>query len=80
MTATAIFANRAGAVDLGYRSARILKLNMSPDNRRISGATGYCLVSTNKRYFIFFVENADSVTIDLNGILGSQPVILVNAK
>jgi len=57
-----------------------LKLSMSPDNRRISGATGYCLVSADKKYFVFFVEDADSVTIDLRGMPGSQPVILVNTK
>ena len=57
-----------------------LKLSMSPDNRRVSGATGYCLSTADKKHFVFFVEDADSVTIDLNGMPGSQPVILVDAK
>ena len=57
-----------------------LQLSMSPDNRRVRGATGYCLRTTNNRNFVFFVEDADSVTVDLSGMPGSQPVMLVNAK
>jgi hypothetical protein len=57
-----------------------LKLSMSPDNRRVSGAKGYCLASADKKHFIFFVEDADTVTIHLNGMPGNQPVVLVNAK
>ena len=53
---------------------------MAPDNSRISGATGYCLVDANGKHFIFFVEDADSVTIDLNGMSGSQPVMLMDVK
>jgi hypothetical protein len=57
-----------------------LKLSMEPDSSRINGATGYCLVSGDKKHFIFFVEDADSVTINLMGMPGIQPVVLVNAK
>lgn len=57
-----------------------LKLSMSPDNSRASEARGYCLVSADKKRFVFFVEDADSVTIDLNGMPGSQPVISVDTK
>ena len=57
-----------------------LKLSMSPDNRRISGATGYCLAAADKKHFVFFVEDADSVTVDLSGMPGSQPAIVVDAK
>ena len=57
-----------------------LKLTMSPDNSRVSGATGYCLVSADKKHFVFFVEDADSITINLNGMPGSQPVVLVDAR
>lgn len=57
-----------------------LKLSMSPDNTRVSGATGYCLVTSDKKHFVFFVEDADSVTIDLRGMPGKQPVIAVDAK
>ena len=57
-----------------------LKLSMAPDNSRVSGATGYCLVAVNGKHFVFFVEDADSVTIDLKGMSGSQPVVLVDAK
>jgi hypothetical protein len=57
-----------------------LKLSMSPDNSRVSGATGYCLVTSDKKHFVFFVKDADSVTIDLSGMPGKQPVIAVDAK
>lgn len=57
-----------------------LKLTMSPDNGRVQGATGYCLRTTDKSHFIFFVEDANSVMIDLSGMPDSQRVILVNAK
>ena len=57
-----------------------LKLSMSPDNGRVSGATGYCLVAADRKHFVFFVEEADSVTINLNGMPGSQPAVAVDAK
>ena len=57
-----------------------LKLSMKPDNSRVRGATGYCLVAADNKHFVFFVEEADSVTIDLDGMSGSQPVVLVDAK
>jgi len=58
-----------------------LKLSMAPDNSRIvSGATGYCLVTAAAEHFICFFEDADSVTINLNGMPDSQPIVLVDAK
>jgi len=57
-----------------------LKFNMSPDNSRVSGATGYCLAAADNEHFVFFVEDAASVTIDLSGMPGSQSVIAVDAK
>ncbi|MHC4671837.1 MAG: DUF5060 domain-containing protein [Planctomycetota bacterium] len=57
-----------------------LKLSMLPDNNRVSGATGWCLVTADKSHFVFFVEDADSVTINLSGMPGNQPVIAVDAK
>lgn len=57
-----------------------LKLSMAPDNSRVSGATGYCLVAADRKHFVFFVEDAVSVTINLNGMSGSQPIVLVDAK
>ncbi|MCP4451246.1 MAG: hypothetical protein GY809_07270, partial [Planctomycetes bacterium] len=57
-----------------------LKLSMSPDNNRIAGASAYCLVTRDKTHFVFFVEDADSVTIDLTGMPGEQQVTVVNAK
>ncbi|MHC4084859.1 MAG: DUF5060 domain-containing protein [Planctomycetota bacterium] len=57
-----------------------LKLSMSPDNSRVSGATGYCLVTADKKHFVFFVEDANSITINLNGMPGSQPIVLVDAR
>ena len=57
-----------------------LKLSMSPDNRRVREGSGYCLSSSDKKHFVFFLEDADSVTIDLGGMPGSQPVMLVDAR
>jgi len=57
-----------------------LKLSMSPDNSRVSGATGWCLVTADKNHFVFFVEDVDSITINLSGMPGSQPIIAVDAK
>ena len=57
-----------------------LRLSMSPDKGRIRGAKGYCLVAADKKHFIFFVEEADSVTIDLNGMPDSQPVVSVDGR
>jgi hypothetical protein len=53
---------------------------MSPDNSLISGATGYCLVAADKKHFVFFVEDADSITINLNDMPDNQPVIAVDTK
>jgi len=57
-----------------------LKLSMLPDNSRVSGAIGYCLVAADKKHFVFFVEDADSVIINLSGMSGSKPVVLVDAR
>jgi len=57
-----------------------LKLTMSPDNRRVRDADGWCLVTADRAHFVFFVQEAKSVTIDLSGMPGNQPVIAVNAK
>jgi len=62
-----------------WKSGR-LKLSMSPDNSLISGATGYCLAAADKKHFVFFVEDADSVTVDLSGMPTSQPVISVDTR
>ncbi len=57
-----------------------LQLNMSPDNSRVKGATGYCLAGADAKHFVVFVEDADSVTIDLTGMPGLQPAIAVDAN
>jgi len=57
-----------------------LKLSMSPDNGRVRGARGYCLVTADKKHFVFFVEDADSVTVDLSGMPGSQPLVVADTK
>ena len=57
-----------------------LKLSMSPDNDRVDGASAYCLVTNDRKHFVFFVEDADSVTIDLSGMPDRQPVMAVDAK
>ena len=53
---------------------------MSVDNRRLREARGYCLVDADRRHFVFFVEDADSATIDLRGMPGTQRVRVVDAK
>jgi len=57
-----------------------LKLSMLPDNHRVAGNSAYCLVTQDKRHFIFFFEDTDSVTINLAGMPGRQPVMVVDAK
>lgn len=57
-----------------------LKLNMLPDNSHIKGATGYCLVTPDKKNFVFFVEDAESATINLKGMPGRQPIVLLDTK
>ena len=53
---------------------------MSSDNDRIAGDSAYCLVSHDRKHFVFFIEEADSVFIDLTGMPGRQPVMVVDAK
>jgi len=62
-----------------WRDGR-LKLNLSPDNTRITVPTAYCLAAADKKHFIFFAEDANSLTIDLRGMKGIQPVIAVDTK
>lgn len=62
-----------------WRNGR-LKLTMSPDNRRVNGAGEYCLVDADRNNFVFFVEDTDSVTIDLRGMPGRQRVVVVDTK
>jgi len=57
-----------------------LKLNLSPDNGRVSGAEGYCLAAKDRKQFIFFVEDADSVRVDLHGMPDSATVVAINTK
>ncbi len=53
---------------------------MSPENHRVSGATGYCLADADNERFVFFVEDTDSVTVDLSGMPALQPVLCVDTK
>jgi hypothetical protein len=53
---------------------------MAPDNGRVRGAEGYCLVAADKKHFVFFVEDADSVTVDLRGMPGRRTVVAVDAR
>ena len=62
-----------------WREGR-LDLTMTPGNNRVSNATGYCLANTGNSRFVFFIEDANSVTINLEGMPGTQPVIAVDAK
>lgn len=62
-----------------WRDGR-LDLAMTPDNSRVTGATGYGLAKAGHSRFIFFIEDADSATINLGDMQGAQPVIAVDAK
>jgi len=53
---------------------------MSSDNARVGDAEGYCLADTDRTHFIFFFEDADAVTVNLNGMPISQPAIALDAK
>ncbi len=57
-----------------------LELDMTVDNERVSGATGYAMVTSDADRFVFFVEDAAQVSVDLSGMPGSQPVVMVDAK
>ena len=57
-----------------------LKFSMSPDNGRIRGASGYGLADSEKKHFIFFLEDASSVTLDLDGMPAPRSLILIDAK
>ena len=62
-----------------WRNGR-LKLSMSLSNSRVNGTEGYCLATADKKQFVFFVEDTDWVTIDLSGMPGNQPVMVVDAN
>ncbi|GEM_PF-3445131 len=53
-------------------------LSMAPQNGLITG--GYCLKSSDAQRYVFYREGADSMTIDLSGMNGSQPAVGVNLK
>jgi hypothetical protein len=57
-----------------------LRLSMAPENGRVSSANGYCLAAADKKHFVLFVEDVDSVTVDLSGMPGSQTCVAVDAK
>jgi hypothetical protein len=54
------------------------RFDMVVDTERVRRGTGYCLRNQDCRHFVFFVENAGSVEINLNGMPGAQPVIAVD--
>jgi len=53
---------------------------MVVDIDRVRGGTGYCLRTKDYKNFVFFIENAGSIEINLGSMPGSQQVIVVNAK
>ncbi|UCG47829.1 MAG: DUF5060 domain-containing protein [Phycisphaerales bacterium] len=54
--------------------------DMAPDAGRVRGRTGYCLRTQDYRRFVFFIEDAGAVEIDLGGMPGSRQVVAVDAK
>jgi hypothetical protein len=53
---------------------------MAPEDGRVRDARGYCLASDDRRHFVFFVEDTDTVTIDLGGMPGSRRCVVVDAN
>ena len=56
------------------------RFDMVADEGRVRAGTGYCLRTGDCKHFVFFVENAAVVDIDLGGMPGSRQVIVVDAK
>ena len=54
--------------------------DMAVDTGRVRNGAGYCLRTEDCENFVFFVENARSVEIDLGGMAGSRRVIVVDAR
>jgi len=54
--------------------------DMAPDGTRVRGATGYCLRTKDRRNFVFFIENAGTVEINLAGMPDSRRVVVVDAR
>ena len=54
--------------------------DMVADAERVRDGAGYCLRTKDHKHFVFFVENDDTVEIDLGGMPGSQEVIVVDAE
>lgn len=55
------------------------RFEMIVDVDRVRKGTGYCLRTQDCRNFVFFVENASKVEIDLSNMPDSQPVIVADA-
>jgi len=56
------------------------RFDMAVDEGRVRADTGYCLRTGDCKHFVFFVENAAVVDIDLGGMPGSRQVVVVDAK
>jgi len=56
------------------------RFDMVVDTGRVRSGTGYCLRTKDYKNFVFFIENADSVEIDLGSMPGSRQVIVVDAN
>lgn len=54
--------------------------NMEVDNRRVLKPRGYCLRSPGHQNLVFFVEDADSIEIDLSHAPGPLPIVAVDTK
>jgi hypothetical protein len=54
--------------------------DMAPDPDRVRSGAGYCLRTNDCRHFVFFIENQNAAEVDLNGMPGSQQIVVVDAK
>jgi hypothetical protein len=53
--------------------------DMVVDTGCVRDGTGYCLRTKDYKNFVFFIENAGSIKIDLSGMPRHQKAILVDA-
>ena len=52
-------------------------LDMSPDN---SLTDGYCLKASDRKHYVFYKEDADSIRMDLSKLAGKDEAVAVDAK
>jgi len=62
-----------------WRDGR-LRLDMQPLNECAADASAYCLAGKERRHFILFAEDSDSLVVDLSSMADEQPVMAVDTQ